>query len=69
MKNVMKLPKCIRINNHAIKLEKNKQSFFEPIYILELLELKTLKIYIETNLANRFILFFKFPANASILFN
>ena len=43
------------VNEHAIKLEKSKQPPYGPIYSLKLAELKTLKIYIETNLANGFI--------------
>ena len=43
------------INEHAIKLEKDKQPLFESIYSLGLMELETLKTYIKTNLANGFI--------------
>ena len=57
------------INKHAIKLEKSKQPPFGPIYILGLVELKMLKTYIETNLANGFIPPSKSSASASILFN
>ena len=39
------------------------------IYSLGLVELETLKTYIETNLANGFIRLFKSPAGASILFD
>ena len=53
--NAAELPENIRINEHAIKLEEGKQSLFSPIYSLELVELETLKTYIETNLANSFI--------------
>lgn len=53
--NIAKLLKYTRINNHIIELVKGKQLFFGPIYSLKLVELKTLKIYIETNLANGFI--------------
>ena len=55
MKNAAKLPENTGINKHAIKLKKNKQSLFEPIYSLTPIELETLKTYIETNLANGFI--------------
>ena len=57
------------MNEYAIKLEENKQPSFKPIYSLGLVELKTLKTYIETNLINGFICFFKSPAEASILFD
>ena len=57
------------INGHAIKLEEDKQPFYEPIYSLEPVKLKTLKTYIKTHLKTGFIWPFKFPAGASILFN
>ena len=56
------------VNDHAIKLEEGKQPPYEPIYNLGSIELKTLKIYIKTNLANSFIESSKSPANAPILF-
>ena len=57
------------INEHIIKLEKSKQPSFRLIYSLGLVELKTLKTYIETNLANGFIRRSKSPADTSILFD
>ena len=57
-----------KINEYAIKLEKDKQPLFGPIYSLRPIELKTLKTYIKTNLANGFIRPFKSPAEALILF-
>ena len=57
------------MKEHAIKLEKGKQSPFRLIYSLGLVELETLKNYIKTILANSFIQPFKSPAGASILFN
>ena len=45
----------MEMNNHTIKLEKDKQSLFGPIYNLRLVELETFKIYIKINLANNFI--------------
>ena len=65
----MELSKYTEINNHAIELEKNKQLFFGRIYNLRLVELETLKIYIEINLANSFIRPSKFSARATILFD
>lgn len=44
----------IRINNHAIKLIKNEQEPYKPIYNLWLEELPKLKTYIKINLANSF---------------
>lgn len=35
-KNTADFPELIRINNYIIKLEKNKQLHFDPIYSLEL---------------------------------
>ena len=43
------------INNYAIKLVDNQQPPYRPIYSLGLVELKTLKAYIKTSLANGFI--------------
>ena len=63
------LPKYTGINNHIIKLVNSQQPLYRPIYSLRPVELETMKAYIETNLANRFIKPFKSPANASILFN
>ena len=65
-----KLPKQSRINNYAIELVKSYQQLsFGPIYSLGLVELETLKAYIETNLVNRFIRSFKSPVGAPILFD
>ena len=51
----MKLLENTKINEYAIKLEEDKQPLFRLIYSLGPVELKTLKIYIKTNLANSFI--------------
>ena len=64
----IKLPKHIKINTYTIDLEKSKFPTYGPIYNLRSVELKNLKTYIETNLANGFICPSKFPASASILF-
>ena len=50
-----KLPDHTGINNHAIELVDKQQSSYGPIYSLGPVELKTLKTYIKTNLANGFI--------------
>ena len=57
------------MNNYVIELEKNKQLSFRLIYSLGLVELKILKMYIETNLANNFIQLFKSPVGAFIFFD
>lgn len=58
IKKIIEFLKYIKINNNVIKLEKSKQLFFRFIYNLELVELKMLKTYIKTNLANGIIYFF-----------
>ena len=67
--NVAELPENTGMNEYIIKLEEGKQPFFGLIYSLGLVELETLKTYIEINLANSFIHPFKFPMGAPILFN
>ena len=57
------------MNEHAIKLEEDKQPLFSPIYSLGPINLEILKTYIETNLANGFIRPFKSPAGALIFFD
>ena len=54
-KNAVKFLENIKINKYIIELEEDKQSLFRSIYNLGLVELKTLKIYIKTNLTNGFI--------------
>ena len=49
------LPKLTKLNQHAIKLQDDKQQPYRPIYSLRPVEIKTLKTYIKTNLANGFI--------------
>ena len=65
----MKFLKYTIINNHFIKLEKNKQLFFKLIYSLRLIKLEIMKIYIKTNLVNDFIQFFKSLIKVLIFFN
>lgn len=64
-----KLPKYNEINNYSITLISSQQPPHWDVYSLELIELKTLKAYIETNLINGFIKLFKSPTNAFIFFN
>ena len=57
------------MNEYAMKIEKDKQLSFRPIYNLGSVELRMLKTYIETNLAKNFIWPSKSPAGAPILYN
>ncbi len=65
----MELPKNIRINEYTIKLIEEKQLSYGPIYTLSLVELETLKVYIETYLKTRFIWPSTFPTDTPIFFN
>ena len=56
------------VNENVIELEEGKQPLYGLIYNLGPSELKTLKIYIKTNLANGFIQALQSPAVALILF-
>lgn len=67
-KSVKVLPKTININNHTIKFVDSKQPLYELMYNLNLIELETLKTYIQTNLANGFIQPSKFLVRVPILF-
>ena len=62
-----KLSEYTRINDHAIELVDDWQPSYGPVYNLEPFELKTLKTYIETNLANGVIRPSKFLAKAPII--
>ena len=62
------LTEITKMNQHIIKLQKSQQPLYGPIYSLGPVKLKTLKIYIETNLANSFIRPSKLSANALIFF-
>ena len=66
--STVELSEHIGINNHVIDLIIDKQPLYGPIYSLKPVELKTLKTYIETNLANGFIRPSKSPAATPILF-
>ena len=65
----MKLPKNTGINKYVIKLQNGKQPPYGPIHGLELVKLKTLKIYIKNHLKTGFIWPFKSPAGVFIQFN
>lgn len=56
------------IIEHAIKLVNDKQLAYYPIYSQGLVEVKTLKSYIKTNLANVFNQFSNSLAQALIFF-
>ena len=49
------LPEWTGINEHAIELVNGKKPPYRPIYSLGTVAVKTLKTYIQTNLANHFI--------------
>ena len=66
--NTLILSKIIELNQHAIKLQEEQQSSYRSIYSLRLVNLKTLKTYIEINFANGFIWPLKSSAGTSILF-
>ena len=68
-KLAIELLKHTRINDYAIKLINNQQLPYGLIYSLGPMELKILKAYIQNNLANSFIRFFKFPIGVPILFD
>lgn len=51
----VKVAKQIKINYYATKLVNGQQHFYNLIYSLKSVELKTLKTYIKTYLANDFI--------------
>ena len=55
----VKLLEYVSINNFFIILVNNKKIFYNLIYSLFLVKLEILKIYIKTNLANKFIKCFK----------
>ena len=65
---VLILPKATKLNQHAIELQEDYKLLYRPIYSLGSVELKMLKIYIKTNLANDFIWPLKSPAGVFILF-
>ena len=63
------LPERIEFNQHVIELEEGKQPLYAPIYSLCLVELETLKTYIETHLKTGFTQPSKSPIGLSILFD
>ncbi len=66
---IIELTKNTGINEHAIKLIKEKQLLYRPIYALSPVELETLKTYIKTHLKSGFIQSFKSFVGAPILFD
>ncbi len=65
----MELPENTSMNEHTIKLVKDKQPPYGPIYSLGLVELETLKTYIKTHLKTGFIRPSKSPTGVSIFFD
>lgn len=65
----MELSKNTGINKHIIQLIEGNQPLYKPIYTLNLIELETLKGYIETHLKSVFIWLSKFLTGASIFFD
>ena len=65
----MRLLKCIQLNEHIIDLKDGKQPPYKLIHSLGLIELETLKTYIETHLKTRFIQSSNSPTYDPILFN
>ena len=55
IENAAKFSEHIKLNKYAIEQKEGKQSLFRLIYSLGLVELKILKPYIKTNLANDLI--------------
>ena len=53
--NTLVLPKRIKLNEHAINLKNGKQQFYGLIYSISMVELETLKTYIEIYLKIEFI--------------
>ena len=68
-KEALVLPERTNLNEHAIKLEDDKQPPYGPIYSLSPVELETLKAYIKTHLKTRFLRPFKSPIRVFILFD
>ena len=68
-KLALELPDYTGINDHAIELVDDWQPPYAPIYSLSLVEMETLKTYIEINLKNGFIRPFKSLAGHPIFFD
>lgn len=65
----MKLLENININEHAIKLIKDKQLPYGPIYAFSPVELETLKSHIEIHLKTESIQLFKSLVSVPIFFD
>lgn len=63
------LPEINGMNEYAMKLIEGKQASYGPIYSLNSIKPKTLKVYIETHLMTGFIWPTKFSADDLILFD
>ena len=64
-----KLSKHTEISNHTIELVDGQQLYYKTIYNLALIELETLKAYIEINLANAFIRPLKLSTDTLIFYD
>ena len=67
-KKALVLSKQIEFNKHTMDLKDGKQPPYKPIYYLVLVELETLKTYIETHLKTRFTQSSNCLLDTSILF-
>ena len=65
----MKLFENTGINKYAIKMIKEKQPFYGPIYTLNPVELETLKVYIKTHPKTGFIRLSKSFVSTPIFFD
>ncbi len=65
----MELPENTGMNEHVIKLIDGKQPPYGTIYTLSLVELETLKTYINTHHKTSFICLLKSPTRAHIVFD
>ena len=65
----MEISENTSINEYAIELVEKKQLLYRLIYTFSLVELETLKTYIENHLKTGFIWLSKSLASASIFFN
>ena len=66
---VIELTKNTGISEHAIELVQDKQPSYGPIYSVGLMELETLKVYMETTLKSGFIQSSKSPTEAPLFFD
>ena len=68
-KKALVLLEQTELNKYTIKLKRDKQLSYRPIYSLSSVQLETLKMYIKTYLKTGFIWSSKFPVDAPIFFD